>query len=283
MNDKKDLSILNCIGTSFLAVFITVPGHELFHALTSLAYGDKIIIYSGTAVKPADIINYEALSPFNRIMVGGGSASILNTVIGIILAIILLKCSMGPTLRLFLTQLMGAQMCQGFGYFLIGVFGAGDWGMVYSYLSDMPGLINALRIVLAILGSAGVVISFFLLNHMSYYFIEDTADKKEKRTVAFKLHLLMFILGTAIVVYTTLIGPHYKSGGLSIGTVILFNFMWIPFFWGFMFTGVMKVNQPKESRLLYKLPEKPNYILIAAGIILIAIDIFVFGPGIYFN
>ena len=59
--------------------------------------------------------------------------------------------------------------------------------------------------------------------------------------------------------------------------------MWIPFFWGFMFTGVMKVKQPKESRFLYKIPEKPNFVLISAGIVLMAIDIFVFGPGIYFN
>ncbi len=84
-------------------------------------------------------------------------------------------------------------------------------------------------------------------------------------------------------VLNTLIGPHYKSGGLSIGSMILFNFMWIPFFWGFMFTGVMKVNQPKESRFLYDLPKKPNFVLIAVGIILMAIDIFVFGPGIQFN
>ena len=45
----------------------------------------------------------------------------------------------------------------------------------------------------------------------------------------------------------------------------------------------MKVNQPKESRFLYDLPKKPNFVLIAVGIILMAIDIFVFGPGIQFN
>ncbi len=284
MNDKKDLSLFNCIGSSLLAIFFTVPVHELFHALTSLAYGDKIIIYSATAVQPGDLINYEALSPFNRIMVTGGSASILNAIIGVVLAIVLLKCSMGSASRLFLTQLMGAHLCQGFGYFLIGgIFGAGDWGNVFSYLSDMPGLISTLRIVLSILGSAGIVVSFFLLNHMSYYFIEDPTDKKEKKSVAFRLHLMMLILGTLIGVLTTLIGPHYRSAGLSIGMVILFNCMWIPFFWGFMFTGVMKVKQPKESRFLYKIPEKPNFVLISAGIVLMAIDIFVFGPGINFN
>ena len=46
-----------------------------------------------------------------------------------------------------------------------------------------------------------------------------------------------------------------------------------------MFTWVM-VKPPKKSRFLYKLPEKPNYVLLAIGVVLIVIDIFVFGPGI---
>ena len=34
--------------------------------------------------------------------------------------------------------------------------------------------------------------------------------------------------------------------------------MWIPFFRGFMFKGVMNVLPPKESRFLYPLPARPN-------------------------
>jgi hypothetical protein len=60
--------------------------------------------------------DYTALPAFHRIMVAGGSASILNAVIGLILAVVLLKASMGPTVRLLLTQLMGAQLAQGFGH-----------------------------------------------------------------------------------------------------------------------------------------------------------------------
>ena len=284
MEKKQDLSVINCIATAVLAYFFTVPVHELFHAVTSLAYGDRILIYSATAVQPADLIDYKSLNGFNRIMVCGGSASILNALIAAILAVILLKCTMGATLRLFLTQLMGAQFCQGFGYFLIGgFFAVGDWGLVFSYFSDDPGFVGSLRIVLSVIGSAGVVATFFLLNHMSYYFIEDPSDKKEKISVAFRLHLLMFIIGIAIGIPVSLIGPFFGSEELSFGMVILFNFMWIPFFWGFMFTGVMKVMQPEESRFLYKLPEKPNRVLFAAGMILLLTDIFVLGPGIFFS
>ena len=59
--------------------------------------------------------------------------------------------------------------------------------------------------------------------------------------------------------------------------------MWIPFLRGFMFTGVMNVLPPKESRFLYPLPAKPNRLLPAAAVILIPSDIFLFGPGICYT
>lgn len=281
---SKDLSVINCLATGLLAFFFTMPVHELFHALTSLAYGDKIICYSAAAVRPGDIIDYAALSPFHRIMVAGGSASILNAIIAVILTIILLKCSMGPMLRLFLTQLMGAQFAQGFGYFLIGgCFAVGDWNKVFSYFPDSPGFVSAMRIILIILGAGGMVFTFFILNHMSYYFIEDSSNKKEKMAVALKMYLLMFLIGIVVGLLVSIQSPAIASGELSLGLALFFDLMWIPFFWGFMFTGVMNVLPPKKSRFQYKLPVKPNWILLATGIVLILIDIFVFGPGIFFN
>ena len=116
---------------------------------------------------------------------------------------------------------------------------------------------------------------------MSYYFIEDRTDKKERRAVAFRLHLIVLILGFAVGMIASAMSPAIADGYLTMGTAFLFNFMWIPFFWGFMFTGFM-VRPPKKSRFLYHLPAKPNYILLIAGIILILIDLIVFGPGIMF-
>ena len=58
--------------------------------------------------------------------------------------------------------------------------------------------------------------------------------------------------------------------------------MWIPFFWGFMFTGVMKVLPPKQSRFRYDIPAKPNWVLLAIGLILTAFSFIVLGPGIKF-
>ena len=282
MEKQKDMSLVNCVATAMLACFITVPGHELLHLLTHMVYGSKLLYYSAGAVD-AVVPDWTALSVFDRIMVAGGSASILNAVFGIILVIILLKAkNLKAMTRVFLTQLMGGQIVQGIGYFLIGgLFCAGDWGSVFERISDCPGLVTGLRIALSVLGSCGIVALFFILNHMSYYFIEDKENKKERLHVAFRLHLVVLIIGFTVGMICSGLSPAMKDGYLNWGICFLFNFMWIPFFWGFMFTGVMKVLPPRESRFLYRLPAKPDWRLLALGIALVLVEVFLFGPGIY--
>ena len=282
MNQKKKLTIINCLASAFIVYFITVPGHELLHVLTSLIYGEKILFYSALCVDsvPAD---YASMSAFDRIMVTGGSASILNAIFGIILLIILLKKQLKPMSRLFLTQLMGAQLVQGFGYFLIGgLFSVGDWNNVFTSLADNPGVVSALRIILSVIGAGGIVALFFILNRMSYYFIENKEDKQERVSVGFNLHLTILFVGVIVNTIATFLSPAIKMGHSSYGTFLLFNFMWIPFLWGFLFTGTMKTLPPKENLFLFHLPEKPNWILFCIGAVLILVDIFVFGPGIFF-
>ena len=279
MKSGKDMSILNCAATAMLACFITVPGHELLHLLTHMIYGSKLLYYSAGAVD-AIVPDYSILSPFHRIMVAGGSASVLNALFGIILLIVLMKVRMGPLVRTFLTQLMGAQFVQGIGYFLIGgVFGVGDWGNVYARLTEYPGLVTFLRITLSLIGAVGIVALFFILNHLSYCFIQNKDDKGERRYVAVRLHLLVLIIGFSIGMICTALSPMMKTGEMSIGLGLLFNLMWIPFFWGFMFTGYL-VKPPKSGRFLYHLPRKANYVLFFISVILVLIEIFVLGPGI---
>ncbi|MDO5480567.1 MAG: hypothetical protein Q4F58_02795 [Candidatus Saccharibacteria bacterium] len=279
MNKKKDFSLLNCIATGLLAIFLTVPFHEFLHFLTFYVYGDKVSIFSAGAVDQVGLIDPESLSTFGKIMYHGGSASIINAIIGIVLFVILIKAKkMKPMMRVFLTQLMGAQMVQGIGYFMLGgFFGVGDWGNVFAALE--PGLATALQIILAIIGGAGVVGIFFALNYMSYYFIEDKDNRTERRNVAFKLHMTVLIFGVIIGLICSAISPMNATGELNLGIGLLFNMMWIPFFWAFMFTWVM-VKPPKKSRFLYKLPEKLNVPLLIIAIILTLVDICWFGPGI---
>ena len=281
MERKKDLSLVNCIATSLLAYFFTVPLHEFFHLLTHLAYGNKIDCYSATAVTATRMLDYSLLSPFHRVMVAGGSASILNAILALLLVFILLKRTLRPMTRLFLTQFMGAQAVQGFGYFLIAGFGLGDWGYVFAEFPEAPGAVAAARILLSVLGVGGIVFLLFFLNHCSYYFVEDRGDKKQRLDVGLKLHLTMFVLPLLVGTLAGLHSPAVTSGVISFGLSLLFDLMWIPFLWGFLYTAFL-VKPPKQSRFLYPLPAKPSWVLLALGVALTLSDIFLFGPGIYF-
>ena len=283
MEQKRDLSIINCIATSMIAYFCVIPIHELFHLITFYIYGDKCYTITSFHVEPMELFDYNTLPTFHRIMVSGGSASILNTIIGIILFVILLKVKMGPMLRIFLIQLTGLELNVGFGYFMNGgMIGLGDWGSVCSYFADDPGFVSVLRIILTIIGFAGAFALFFALNFMAYYFIEDGTDKKERRAVGAKLYLTMFFVGVIALIASYTQNPAIKDGSLSMTTILVSPFMYIGFLWGFLFVGFW-MKPPKKSRYLYHIPAEPNYILFAVGIILILINTFVLGPGIHLN
>lgn len=283
MAKNKNLSVLNCIATGMIAYFFMVPLHELFHLITFYIYGDKCSVISAFHVSNLELIDYRALAPFHRIMVTGGSASILNAIIGIVIFVILLKVKMGPMVRVFLIQYMGFHLVEGFGYFLLGgIMRYGDWGNVLSYFDDAPGFVTALRIILAIIGTAGAVATFFILNYMSYYFIEDPSDKKQRRSVGAQLHLTTYFVGVIALVLSYTQNPSVKDGSISFATAFIASFMFLAFLWAFLFTGFI-VKPPKESRFLYNLTEKPNFVLLFIGVALILVNTFVLGPGIRLN
>lgn len=279
----KNMSLLNCISTGLLVYILTIPMHELFHALTYIIYGDKIQCFSAGAVDSYHLIDFGKLSVFDKIMVGGGSASILNFIIAMIIFVVLIKAKkMGSTLRVIVIQLFGAQMATAVGYFFFGgMIGMGDWGQVFTRLEDMPGLITTLRIILMTLGAVGIVFTFFVLNYFNYDFIHDPADKKERFSVAAKINLPMFIMGLIVPVFAMLKSPAILDGQVSMLDVMLWNMAWIVFFWGFMFTWVM-VRPPKQSRFKCELPTRPNIVLLIISVILVLLDIIVLGPGLFF-
>ena len=280
MTQKSDLTVVNSIATSLLAFMLAIPMHELFHLLTFYIYGlgDQVTQFSATCVGYDETsVNFEKFASIHRILVAGGSASILNVIIGISLFFVLLKMRMGAMIRMFLIQLMGAHLATGFGYFMIDPLTLlGDWGNVFDTFPDAPGLVLTMRIVLFIIGSAGIVFTFFALNYMSYYFIIDPADKHQRLYVATRLHLVMLIVATIVGCIGGIVSP--ASGG-SYFAVIFANMEWIVFFWAFMFTWVM-VRYPSRSRYFYDLPQKPAWLLFVFSVILILIDLIVLGPGV---
>ncbi|MBQ3334867.1 MAG: hypothetical protein IJG85_04675 [Eubacteriaceae bacterium] len=281
MTEKRNLSLVNCTVSGLLAMVLTIPVHEFFHFLTSIIYGQEVICFAANAVNASESFDFMALSPFHRAMAAGGSASIINAIIGIILFFIIIKCTMGPMLRTFLIQLYAFQMCEGFGYFMInGIFGSfGDWGNVFGYFPDSTVMV--MRIVLGILGVAGILFTMFSLNYMSYAFIRDPQNRSERLHVGLGLYLLPFIatsiFSTIVDMNSILMAEGYFESNPFFSIAVRFTF--IPLFWAFMFTWIM-VKPPKESRFLYELPSEPRYILWVVTAILLLIDLFVLAPGI---
>ncbi len=281
MSTKRDLSLVNCTISGLLAMVLSIPLHEFFHFLTCLIYRIPVYWFSANAVNNSDDFDYMALAPFHRVMAAGGSASILNTIIGAVLFFVIIRCSMGPIMRIFLIQYYACHMCEGFGYFMVnGISGSfGDWGNVFSLFPDSTVVV--MRIVLTILGSAGILFTMFSLNYMSYYFIQDRQNKTERFHVGLKLYLLPFIATSIFSVIVDMNSILMKEGyfGSNIFFSIVVRFMFIPLFWGFMFTWVM-VRPPAEGRFLYEIPKEPKHILWAVTVILLLIDLFVLAPGI---
>ena len=226
------------------------------------------------------LIDYQKLTPFHRIMVAGGSASILNVIIGLILVVILLRKRLKPASRMFLTQLMGGHLTEGFGYFMFGgLIGMGDWGNVFACFEDAPGFVIGMRITLTVLGVLGYLFIFFILNHLSYFFIKDPADEKQRFYTAVRLHLPMFIVPFVMACLVMIPSPMIKEGAVTYAETLFWNMAWIAFFWGFMFTWKM-VKPPKKSRWLYDLAKKPLYGIWIAAAAVSLFDLFVLGPGI---
>lgn len=284
MEQKKDMSLINCIATAMLAYFFTIPFHESIHAVTYLIYGDKIVNFTAGSVKVAGIVDFTKLSPFHRIM-SSGSASILNALIGIILFIILIKVTDMPAmLRLFLTQLMGGQLLEGFGYFLIGAFSVGDWGNVFSLFSDSPGTVTVMRIILGVTGAVSAVVILYIATYMTYCFVEDPADKTKRKAAAIRVDLMLFLVSYIVGGLATINLPLVKSGEMSYWMFLFFNSMWVIYLVAFFYAwGGIMAKPPKVGAFRCSIPKEPHPFIWALALILILVDIIIFGPGITFS
>ena len=78
--------------------------------------------------------------------------------------------------------------------------------------------------------------------------------------------------------------PLVRSGEMSYWMFLFFNSMWFIYLVAFFYAwhGIM-VKPPKETRLRCNLPKEPHPAIWILALILIIIDIFVFGPGIFFS
>ena len=269
--------ILHYLATAMLAYFFTIPFHEFIHLVTHLIYGDKITGFTAGSVSYDQIYDYAHSAIFHRIM-SAGSASILNAIIGITLFIILIKNHKLPAmLRLFLTQLMGGQLLEGIGYFLIGgLFAIGDYNIVFSYFPENPGFVTGMRIFLSVTGIIGAYAILYILTYMVYFFVEDPSDKTERKNVSIRLNLCLFLTVISICFCLKLV-----AGGDIMS--LFYDSMWFLYLVAFFYAwhGIM-VKPPKESKFRCSIPKEAHPIIWGTAVVLILIDIFVFGPGLHF-
>ena len=284
MNTKRDLSLINAVASAFLAYFFTIPFHEFIHFVTFYIYGHKVKYYSAGSVGPIYSYDLHELSPFHRVMAAGGSASITNAIIGIVLFAVLIKVRrMAPFLRLFLTQLAFGQLLEGFGYFLIGgLFATGDWGNVFSYFDKSPGTVTVMRIILSVIGVVSSFILLYLMTYIPYDFIEDPSDKTQRRNVAVRVNLTLGLTGVIVGFLGDLQIPEVRNGWLPLWLFLLYKLMWVLVLVAFFYVwGGIMAKPPAESRQKCAIPADPHPVLWGIALVLILIDIFIFGPGIY--
>ena len=283
MLSKKTNTIFNVIAAGFLAYIMTIPVHEFIHLITFYLYGDKVEVFTSISVHSMDLIEYAGLSEFDRIMVGGGSASIFNVIVGSIIISIILNIKIGPMLRVFLILLMGMHFSEGFAYFAMGgLFCFGDWGNVFSYFPDDAGMVLIMRIVLAVIGVAGIIFTILALIRLSYSFISDPTVREERFSVSFKLYCIPFIVIYTVGILMGFNSYLVNSGKYGIGFFFLSGFNFIPLVYAFLVTW-LRNRSSGNNRFLYELPGESHYIVWAISIILMLLDALVLAPGIRLN
>ena len=283
MLSKRTNSIFNVIATGFLAYIATIPVHELIHLITFYAYGDKCEVFTAFSVHEMNLIDYMSLPVFDRIMACGGSASLFNVIIGIVVFTVLLKVKAGPMVRIFLIQLMGMHFSEGFSYFVMGgFFQFGDWGNVFSYFPNDTDIVSTMRIVLEITGVVGGLFTVFALSRFSYAFISDPNNRRERLSVSLKLYFIPFIVIYVAGIVMGFNSYLINSEGYGIEFQLFSGFNFIPFVYAFLLTWLLN-KPPKSNHFLYKLPDESHYIVWAISTIFILLDAIILAPGIQLN
>lgn len=283
MNTKKErtYAVLNGLALIIIAANLTSPVHELIHMLTQMAAGARPEVLAFGVCGTTGPVTADMNSVFWKIMFEG-SAALGNIVIGFLLLPILKKKRLGPLSRTLMLQLVIMHLSMGFGYFLRdGVAyspdnGMGDWSKVL----DRFGGSGALRAGLLLVGSAGILFTFYIAYREAFHFIRHNGDKAERGRVTAAIYLYPFILNAVALTLLGLRSPIGAINSLIIGGISN-TFGMIAFFWGYMF--VTHLVKPLKENIFYFSPcaEKKAGLWIAAAALLV-FDALVLCPGIYF-
>lgn len=274
--------ILNCLALIVIAANLTGPVHEATHLFTQMAAGAKGEFLAFGVCGTTGTLIVDLNSFFWKVMYEG-SAVLVNILIGFICLAILKLFKLKPLSRLLTLMLTIMHLSMGFGYFLRdGILyfeggGMGDWSKV---LERFNGSI-ALRIGMLTVGSAGILLTFYIAYRQAYHFISDNNDKLERRRVASAIYLYPFILNAVAFTLLSLNSPLGFGFDSLIVHSITNTFGMIAFFWGYMF--VAHIVKPMKKNIYYFSPcaERKIWLWVVAAALLV-FDGFFLCPGIYF-
>ncbi len=269
---------VNSLSTGLIAIFFSHVLHELTHLITALAVGAEARRFNLFAV---DIELYnDSFFLWHDIAIEAG-ASIMNLLAGFIALLLFysVKEKPGVLWRQFFLQAAGYNFLMGFGYFLFdSLFYSpdipGDWRSVITMLDGSV----ALRVVLMIIGTAGMLFAFFWLARSVLVFVTDKNSTESRFAAAFPVLMVPYIAFGIIYSILSIWHPVGFPDGLII-TVLQFGFGFSGLLWAF-FLAVYWLKPKEDINFGGELPRKISKGWLISALVIFLIEVFIMLPTI---
>lgn len=267
--------IVNSVSTAGIAVALTQVLHEAIHLMSALAVGVPVRAFNLFAVDTT--ITYDQALRIPEMIVES-SASLVNILIGLIaLGVYHRRSSIKPLTRQFLIQLAGFELLMGFGYLLFdALFYApgvlGDWKSIL----HMLGAPWVLRIMLILMGSLGVVWTYFWLSRAVMVFVEDISVKDQRHQAAFPILIAPYVFYSIIYLAASIWHPvGFPEGMLIVFFQFVFGFS--GFLWAYLF-AVIWLTPKRIVPFSQRSPERIDAGWLVLSLIIIALQLMVLLP-----
>lgn len=272
---------LNAVSIAIIAALTAQVLHEACHAIAVVLVGARLKAYS-----PLFAVDHDWVGEVNTLgnLIIASNAALFNILTAII-AIMLFSRPLimrRPMLRLFLLFFGAYSLFSGFGYLMVdplfyqpGGENLGDWKQVVEFFGGGW----AIRILISVVGAAGVLWGFFWLARSTLQFGEGMTE--QTRRIRLVLPLLIVPYVVVNVIFTILSFWHPLGPDGVFITVLQFWFGYIGFFWAFFIASYWtEVNTAPPN--ITTLPAQIKWPWVISTVAILAVAIIVLLPTIYF-
>lgn len=279
MKHNKMTRAINSLSTAAVAIFFSQVLHESIHMFTAFFVGAKV---RGFNLFGVDTVLFGDKVHWWQDIAIESSASLVNVLIGLITVFIFaFYDKMSAMTNQFLLQLGGFNLFMGFGYFMFdGMFycadAAGDWKTI---IRMYDGSI-VLRVLLVIIGTGGLIFSYFWLARNIMVFVEQKTSEDNRAEAALPILMLPYIFYGILYLVLSIWHPLK----FPVGTIIIFFqfiFGFSGFFWAYFLSVYWLTPKKYDSRYSY-LKDKISFGWATVAVILLTFQIVVLLPTIKF-